>query len=147
LSLHPDFPVIEGRYRLTRDWELELPGKFNRRMEDGDMVIWRPGLTFWIAVWGAKPDTTPEGTLARILEGASPDRTDENVDRSGDLIRLTYRLREQDPDRDPEDYVSMSAYVIARSGYVQIAAYCDTSEAESAAGNVLASIRLLPEGA
>lgn len=40
-NLHPDFPVVEGRYRLTREWELELSGKFNRRIEDGNMVLWR----------------------------------------------------------------------------------------------------------
>lgn len=42
MDLHPDFPVVEGLYRLTRDWELELPEKFNRRIEDGNMVLWRP---------------------------------------------------------------------------------------------------------
>jgi hypothetical protein len=142
LSLHPDFPVVEGLYRLTRDWELDLPAKFNRRIEDGDMVIWQPGLTFCIAVWGSEPDLTPDGILAWILEDASPERTDEKVDRSGDVIRLTYRLREQDPQRDPQAYVSINGYVIAPSGHVQITAYCDSSEAESTGAKVIGSVRL-----
>src|SRR5262245_42734377 len=106
-------------------------------MEDDDIVIWRPGLTFWIAVWGAEPDMTVEETLARILEDASPDRTDEKVDRTDGLVRLTYELREQDPDRESQDYTSISGYVIAPSGHVQITAYCDSTEAESTGARVI----------
>ena len=141
MSLHPDFPVVEGRFRLTREWELDLPGQFNRRMENGDMVLWRPGLTFWIAVWGPEADKTPEETLAWILEDASQDRIDEKVDRTGDLIRLTYRLQEEDPERTPANYTSISGYVIAPSGHVQITAYSDDAEAESTGDEVIGSVR------
>lgn len=145
MSLHPDFPVVEGRLQLTDEWALDLPGSFNRRIEeDGDLVLWSSGLTFWIAVWGPEADQTPEQTLAWILEGASPDRTDEKIDRAGGLIRLTYRLQEQDPERDPASYVSISGYVIASIGHVQISAYCDDPEAERAGDEVIGSVR--PEG-
>jgi hypothetical protein len=58
MSLHPDYPTIEGRYPLTSDWELDLPQKFNRRIEDGNMVLWRPGLTLRISVWEPLPEVT-----------------------------------------------------------------------------------------
>lgn len=144
MKLHPDFPVIDGRYRLTATWELELPEPFNRRMEEGDMVIWRPGLTFWIAVWGAQPDQTIEATLAWILEDASPSRSHQKIDRSEDLLRLTYELAERDPDRTPTDYVSISGYVIAPVGHVQITAYCDTPDAQRTGRDVIASVRVTP---
>jgi hypothetical protein len=108
MELHPDFPVKEGKCRLTRDCDLELPEKFNWRIEDGNMVFWRPGLTFWIAVWGRENNRSTEETLEWILDDASPDRTDELVERSGDLIRLTYRLIEEGPDRKPDKFVSIS---------------------------------------
>jgi hypothetical protein len=145
MRLHPDFPIVEGRCPLTREWELALPGRFNRRVEDGDMVIWRPRLTFWIAVWGSEADQTPEETLAWILEDASPLRTDENVARSGDLIRLTYRLQEEDPERDPTRYVAISGYVIGPRGHVQISAYCDDAESEKVGDEVIRSVRLVDE--
>jgi hypothetical protein len=141
MPLHPDFPVVEGRFRLTREWELDLPGKFNRRMEDGDMVLWRPGLTFWIAVWGPEAGKTPEQTLAWILEDASPDRIDEKVDRAGDLVRLTYRLQEEDPERTPANYTSISGYVIGSSGHVQITAYSDDAGAIRTGEQVIGSVR------
>ena len=51
------------------------------------MVLWRPGLTFWIAVWGPEAGKTPEETLAWLFsKSGSPDRIDEKVDRAGDLL-------------------------------------------------------------
>ena len=51
-KLHPDFPVAEDNYQMTDEWSLTLPLPFNRRFEEGSLVIWRPRLTFWINVWG-----------------------------------------------------------------------------------------------
>jgi len=143
MGLHPNFPVVQGAYRLTRDWELELPGEFSRRLEEGDLVLWRPRLTFWIAVWGKDGDRTTEDTLTWIQSGASPERTDEKVVRSSGSIRLTYRLHEEDPDRIPSRYVSISGFVIEPSGHVQISAYCDDAAAERLAERVIASVRCL----
>jgi len=143
MDLHPDFPVVEGPCQLTRDWNLELPEKFNRRIEDGDMVFWRPGLTFWIAVWGRDGDKTPEETLAWILDDASRQRTDEKVVRSPGLIHLTYRLQEEDPDREPSKYVSITGYVIGPLGHVQISAYCDDAKSERVGNLVIGSVRCL----
>jgi hypothetical protein len=147
MSLHPDFPIIEGRYRLTEEWELHLPDKFNRRVEDGSLVLWRPGLTFWISVWGSLPQATPEGALSWMLRDASPERTDEKIERSGDVIRLSYRLREQRPDGTPQALASINACVIAPAGLLVIAAYCDSPEAESTGGEVIASVRPTGGGA
>ncbi len=144
MELHPDFPVIEGRYRLTRDYDLDLPGRFNRRIEDGSMVLWHPGLTFWIAVWGRKDNQTAEETLAWILEDASPERTDELVEREGNIIRFTYRLNEEDPERKPGRYVAISGYVISPLGHVQITAYCDDEQSETVGESVIRSVRCLP---
>ena len=145
MSLHPAFPVVEGSYRLTREWTIDLPGKFNRRIEDDDLVIWRPGLTFWIAIWGLEAGKTPEATLAWVLEDASPHRTDEKIDRDG-LLRLTYRLREQDPERDSSSFTAIYGYVFSASGHAQIAGYCDSTEAEVTAEEVIRSLRSLPTG-
>lgn len=41
--LHPEFPVVVGRYQMTPDWAVTLPRPFNRRTEDGSLVFWRPG--------------------------------------------------------------------------------------------------------
>jgi hypothetical protein len=145
MNLHPAFPIVEGNYRLTREWTIDLPGKFNRRIEDDDLVIWRPGLTFWIAIWGLAAGKTPEETLAWVLEDASPHRTDEKICRD-ELLRLTYRLREQDPERDPSCFTAIYGYVFSTSSHVQIAGYCDSTEAEVTAEEIIRSLRSLPTG-
>lgn len=141
-KLHPDFPVVEGRLRLTREWEIDLPGKFNRRVEDGNLVVWQPGLTFWIAVW--KVNGTPEETLQEILGDAAPSRLDEKIERTGDVIRLTYRLVEHDPERTPPAYTSISGYVLVPSSELQITGYCDHPQQEKAALQVIASAQYRP---
>ena len=41
----PEFPIVEGDHLLTETWAIHLPDEFARRIEDGDLVSWRPGLT------------------------------------------------------------------------------------------------------
>ena len=48
--LNPQFPIVEGRYQMTGEWSIALPGQFNRRIENQDLVIWRPGFTIWLAI-------------------------------------------------------------------------------------------------
>ena len=39
------FPLVEGEHRLTATWSMYLPEQFARRIEDGSLVLWLPGLT------------------------------------------------------------------------------------------------------
>ena len=50
--LNPDFPVVDGHYQMTSEWSLNLDQPHNRRIEEQQLVIWRPGVTLWISVWG-----------------------------------------------------------------------------------------------
>lgn len=104
-------------------------------------MIWQPGLTFWIAAWGAEKGQSAEGTLAWLVESASPDRQAEQVDHRDGLIRLTYQLPEHDPDRSPPEYVEISGYVISDEGHVQISAYCDNDAALKRGYSVIESMQ------
>jgi hypothetical protein len=142
VALHPEFPVVEGHVRITGDWALDLPGRFNRRFEeDGDLVFWRPGLSIWIAVWGEVPGETMEETLAWVMDEANPARTDERIERAEGHIVWTYRLRERDPERDPAEYTSIYGHVFGAPGHVQIATFCDTPEDIEAGDGVIRSLR------
>lgn len=137
------FPIVEGLYRLTETWALTLPGPFRRRLEDGDMVLWRPGLTFWIAVWGPPPRPTLrplDARLAWILEDANPARERERLVHDQGLARLTYELDERDARTDSAFVRSVSGYVLAEDGHVQISGYCDDEEAVAIAHQVIGSV-------
>ena len=88
--MHPDYPVVTGEYQMTKEWWVVLPEKFNRRVEEGDLVLWRPALTFWMVVWGNDSNATTDQRLSSILSSASELRSDQQVDDSNGLIRLTY---------------------------------------------------------
>lgn len=140
-ELHPDFPVVSGEYGLTKGWRVTLPEPFNRRIEEGSLVLWRPALTFWCNVWNSQGDVTVDGVLARLLADASAARRNEQIGRAGDLVRLSYELDEDDGERDASGTESINGFVIVPSGYVQVSAYADTAEARALAYAIVGSIR------
>lgn len=142
MELHPDHPVVTGLYRMTDEWTIDLPARFNRRFEDGSLVIWRPGLTFWISIWGGS-GVAPEARLQSILAEANPARRLEQIERSGDLIRLTYELPEEDESRAQRRYTSISGYVIGPGGHVQISAYFDDDKARSLGYQAIHSVNMI----
>lgn len=84
--LHPHFPVVEGKYQMTKKWSVTLPGRFNRRVEDGDLVIWRPGFTIWVSALNNDKNESKEVRLARLQKGMSSDAFDvEDVSDEGDV--------------------------------------------------------------
>lgn len=130
MSLHPDYPIVTGNYKMTDEWAVTLPVDFNRRIEDGSLVLWRPALTFWVTIWGNDKGTSEENRLASILETASDLRGEQQIERTDNLVLLTYELPEEDRSRQNSVYKSISGYVIASIGHVQISAYFDTPEAK-----------------
>lgn len=135
-ELHPDFPVVSGDYLMTKGWRVALPEQFNRRIEDGSLVLWRPELTFWINVWQGERVVSIDEVLERLLAGASAERTDEQVERTPAMNRLTYELAEDGPDSN-----SVNGYVIFPSGYVQVAACYDSPQARALAYGIIKSMR------
>lgn len=140
MTLHPDYPTVSGSYWLTDEWSVDLPVELNRRIEDGDLVLWRPGLTFWIAIWSASGKPKEE-RLSSILESADPARTDQQVGHDGNLVRLTYELVESDSERKQSVYGSISGHVLSVEESVQISAYFDTPKDRSLGYQVIHSVR------
>lgn len=141
MSLHPDYPIVTGSYQMTDEWAVTLPDEFNRRIEDGSLVLWRPTLTFWISIWGNDKDTSEEKRLASILETASDLRGEQQIERTDKLLRLTYELPEEDRSRPKAAYKSISGYAIAPIGHVQISAYFDTPAARTLGYKIIHSVR------
>jgi hypothetical protein len=127
-ALHPDFPVVDGHYQVTKRWSVELPEKFNKRLEDDTLVIWRPGLTFWFSIWKNDQNQSQEERLTGLKARMSADAFDVQEVRDNLLIRLSYRLKEQSEDnRAPAFY----AFVIGADGHVRMGVYFD-KEADAA---------------
>ena len=126
---------------MTPEWSVLLPDEFNRRIEEGSLVLWRPTLTFWIAAWGDERGLSKEERMNSTLRSASAYRQHEQVERTSKLIRLTYELPEEDPERPKPVYTSISGYVFAAAGHLQISAYFDTPVARTLGYQVIHSVQ------
>ena len=139
--LHPDFPIVSDKYQMTEMWSVVLPGEFNRRIEDGDLVIWRPGITIWTAIWGNDNNLAADKRLIELKQDISDEAFDLKEDLAGSVLRFRYRLIEDsDDDRVPAYY----CYAIGNSGDVQMAIYFDDESDLSVAENIWKSIEERP---
>jgi hypothetical protein len=122
MPLHPDFPVVHGHYQMAKKWGIVLPSEFNRRIEDGDLVLWRSGITAWISIWNNEDGESPEQRLAWIKETQSPHIESPEEQQIGPILFYTYRLEEP---ADDERVAALYCYAITASSQVQMAVYFD----------------------
>ena len=120
--LHPDFPVVEGKYQMTKRWSITLPGKFNRRVEDGDLVIWRPSFTIWVSALNNDKNESKEVRLARLREGMSSDAFDVEDVSGENVLLLRYRLNEKSEDRR---VAAFYGFIVGVKGHIQLGIYFD----------------------
>jgi len=62
--------------RITQNWSVDIDDSFNRRVDDGSLVFWKPGLTAWINCWGNGVEPGKAAAVQFIREDASLDRVD-----------------------------------------------------------------------
>lgn len=123
--LNPNFPVVSGEYALTRKWSIVLPGEFSRRLEHEDLVIWRPGITLWIAAWGNDNGETLEQRLSDIVDDIDVGAFDLVTEQDGNVRRFRYRLNEETHDGRAAAFY---CFVVGTSGHVQLAIYFDSED-------------------
>jgi len=120
--LHLNFPVVEGKYQMTKRWSITLPDRFNRRVETGDLVIWRPGFTIWVSALNNDKSESKEDRLERLRNDVSPDAFDvEDVSEEA-VLRLRYRLNEESEDRR---LAAFYGFVVGVNGHIQLGVYFD----------------------
>jgi hypothetical protein len=121
-TLDPRFPVIEGKCEVADHWSVTLPGKFNRRTQSGDLILWRRGLTLYVVAWDGGQHESRAKRLASIKEKISAHAFDFREMDDGEILRFAYRLTEY---RDGKVVHAFYGYAISDVGHVQTATYCD----------------------
>jgi hypothetical protein len=127
-----DYPLVSGQYEMTDDWTISLPGKFRRRFEEGSLVLWRPGITAWISVWGNDNNTAQRERLLDRRSRISSEAFNIVEEEGLNLLRFSYRLDEAAEDnRVPALY----GFIFGPNGDVQMGIYfdseCDLPDAEA----------------
>ena len=136
-EMDPDFPVVTGDYVMMKGWRVNLRGDFNRRIDEGSLVLWQPDLTFWIDVWNSEGLVSVDEVLQRLLADAGPDRIEERLVKNGAMVRLTYELPE---DVGPSPKL-INSFIIYPSGYMHLSTYYDGPDARSLAYTIIESVR------
>lgn len=126
---------------LGSNWSLRLPGKFRRRTQEGDIVLWRPGFTIWASVHSRPNDTPASDRLAAIRKGISPDAFALEETRDGDLLTLAYRLQEPSKDHRAAAYYG---FAVGAHGHVQLGMYFDDEASAERAKAILRSVKEQP---
>jgi hypothetical protein len=142
--LNPKFPVIEGEYQMTKNWSVTLPDRFNRRFEDNDLVLWKPGFTVWVTVWGNTHDESREARLAKLNHEISKEAFDTQVVHENGILRLAYRLKEAAKDTR---VAAFCGFAVGSSGHVQVGIYFDDEGEVELAKTIWRSLRESPEAA
>lgn len=135
-GLHPDYPVASGVTTLSPQWSVVLPQPMNRRLEDGSLVLWRPGVTAWLSLWNLRSGESPAACIERLSAQAPPHRFDVRRWRHGDLQFVGYRVA--DPG-GPAAVPPLYGFAAAPAGYLAMTVYFDDEAALTEAGTILAS--------
>jgi len=132
----PDFPYVIGRIGLTSDWSLELPLAFKLRLEDGAMVIWRPGFTIWLNAWNNDKAQSIADRQQHFATVASPDKFDQREETQDGRLYYSYRLDEPSEDKRVS---ALYAFVFNDEGHLQLSFYFDSEADANLAYEILAS--------
>ena len=135
----PGFPIVQGDYLLTDTWMLHLPEPFARRIEEGSLVLWRPGLTLWLAAWGNDRNESRAERVHSAKNGAAARRFDEREQSAKGVTCFGYRLRDENDDGLVE---SINALVFAENGHLQLSVYFDDLSDEAEGWQIVESVRL-----
>lgn len=120
-----------GSVRLTADWSATLTETMLRRVEDGNLVLWRPGLTAFFSVFDVGPSEARKELVAEFLAEADESRFDEHQDLRGPVWRARYRLQETDAE-DGERSGLYGIAVTAKSKVVAAVYFDEESDIETA---------------
>lgn len=133
----PGFPLVEGRHPLTDSWSIDLPEPFARRIEEGSLVLWRPGLTIWLTAWNNDQRESQQQRLASIKQSASPSRFDEHEATTAGVTRYRYRLQDENDDGVVE---SIYGFILNDAGQLQASIYFDDPADEAKAQQLADSL-------
>jgi hypothetical protein len=137
-GLSADFPVVEGDYQLNSTWAMTLPEMFNRRIDDGDLVLWRPGLTIYCAAWDNDGGVATDERWKILTEAVSAEATEAQESQRDGLRTYSYRLTE-------DGVEGLHGFILSEDGHLQLSIYFDDPADLQTARTCFASVVERPE--
>jgi len=120
-------PYLTGRISLDEQWSLELPLVCQQRFEENQMVLWRPGFTIWLSIWGNDTGESADIRISKLAAAASEGKTNEKSSTSDGFTYYQYRIDEPSGD---DRVAAFQGFAVGENGHIQMSTYFD-HEAES----------------
>jgi len=139
--MNPDFPLLIGRVAPVKNWSLHLPAAFNWRIEEDQMVIWRPGFTIWLTAWKNDKHESVAQRKDQIALDASPQGYDEWTTQDGEFSYYSYRLAETSEDERADAFYG---FAIGDDGHLLLSIYFDEERDVTLARDILNSVNGSP---
>lgn len=120
--LHPDFPIVEGDYFLSKYWTITLPIPLNRRVEDDSLVLWKPGLTFWMTQFQNNQSRLPREMVLSLASNRNAEATDYKEFEMGSLYVAHYFLEEEN---EGKRVFTFNYLIASEDSLLLVSAYAD----------------------
>jgi hypothetical protein len=134
--MNDEFPFLIGRVALTDGWSIELPVACKQRFEESQMVLWRPGFTIWLSIWGHDTKASVQQRQRQFADAASTGKFDESVVQKDGRCYYSYRIDEAS---DDQRVAAFQGFAFAGHGHVQVSIYFDEEADARLATRVLHS--------
>ncbi len=134
-ALHPQYPIVHGRHRLTERWSIYLAEDMNRRVDDESLVLWRPGFTIRFEAWLLTAGETHEQRIESVVAEV-PRRFDERRWADDSASAVSFRVPA------PGDTIApLFAFVFGGVDHLIFAINFDRIDYEQVAYDVIDSLR------
>lgn len=131
-----EFPFMIGRVALSPEWTIDLPLAYKQRFEESQMVLWRPGFTIWMSVWGNDTNTSVEERQRQFAQAASAGKLNESVVYNDGRCYYSYRIDEESVD---QRVAAFQGFAFAEHGHLQLSIYFDDEADAELATHILHS--------
>ena len=84
-------PDAEGESVLDANWVADIPVRFQRRIEEANIIFWRPGFTIWMQAFGTRGDSSAK-VRAKMEESLPKSASDVVREEAGGLWRILFRI-------------------------------------------------------
>ena len=110
----------------------------NRRLEEQDLVLWRPGYTIWMSIWGNDNNESINERIQWIETDSSTEAYDFSIDLNRTPPTVSYKLN----DVRGEDVVyALYTFAFKDDGHIQMAIYVDHQSDFTTAQQIASSIQ------
>jgi hypothetical protein len=130
-------------FQITKEWIINLPEDFEKRVEDEKMIFWKTGVTVVVAAFRL-PEKTDKINLLNQIQGRMPEDTLETlVSTKGEVVGLGYTHIHAKA--DGKKRLSLYTFTCSDTACLQTAFYLDDPDDLSWAKSVWKNIIYHPE--